>query len=81
MSLVASSGPFRRAILSGVLVAGLGACSGSGDGGSTIIEPTTGTQDPPQPADCLADESPVYTRHIGRWFGVSSFTTDEPSLV
>ncbi len=29
----------------------------------------------------IVDAAPVYTRHIGHWFGVSSFTTDEPSLV
>jgi len=29
----------------------------------------------------IVDAAPVYTRHIGRWFGVSSFTTDEARLV
>ena len=27
------------------------------------------------------DAAPVYTRRIGRWLGVSSFTTDNPRLV
>jgi DNA-binding HxlR family transcriptional regulator len=26
------------------------------------------------------DAAPVYTRHIGRWLGISSFTTDNPRL-
>jgi DNA-binding HxlR family transcriptional regulator len=26
------------------------------------------------------DAAPIYTRHIGRWLGVSSFTTDNPRL-
>lgn len=27
------------------------------------------------------DAAPVYTRHISRWLGISSFTTDNPRLV
>ena len=26
------------------------------------------------------DAAPIYTRRIGRWMGVSSFTTDNPNL-
>jgi hypothetical protein len=64
MSLVALNRLFRQAILSGVIVAGLGACSGSGDGGSTITEPPTDVQEPPPSAGCLANANPVFTRHI-----------------